>query len=52
MYPAAKSLWDELDKTGVISEDFKSLIRSWCYQIMKEAYERGVEDERNRKEQT
>ena len=46
MYPAYESLASELDKTAVISEDFKKFIRAWVFQIMKEAYDKGVNDER------
>ena len=35
----------ELDRTAVISPDFKKTIKAWAYEIARDAYVRGGRDE-------
>ena len=44
MYPAYERIKNELDKTTVISKDFKNFLLGWSLQLCKEAYEKGQDD--------
>lgn len=49
---AIDELRKELDRTGVISEDFKSVLVSWNNLTASQAYRRGVEAQKARSEGT
>lgn len=42
--PALEEFERELERTAVISTEFKRTLRAWAYQAVRDAYERGQED--------
>jgi hypothetical protein len=45
-YDALNQMQQELDRTAVISKDFKSFLMSWALAAASEAYHAGRKDER------
>jgi hypothetical protein len=45
---ALNALFEELEKTAVISDGFKQFIRIWAVEAVSQAYKRGVADEQAR----
>lgn len=48
---ALNTLFQELERTAVISDAFKSFIRSWSTEAVSQAYKRGVADEKKANEE-
>jgi len=47
-YDSLNRISDELDRTAVISDQFKRWLMSWAQAVASEAYRAGQEDERER----